>query len=64
MALRKRVFTYQWCGRTETDYVCTHCETIVLDPAKGCQHCKETDDKAKARIAALLAKKKAEVQNG
>lgn len=22
-----------------TDYVCTKCETIVLVPEKGCQHC-------------------------
>jgi hypothetical protein len=55
--MRKREFTYTWCGITEVDYVCERCETIVLEPSLGCQHCHETDEKKTARITALLAAK-------
>jgi hypothetical protein len=37
---RKRTFYYSWCDRTEIDYVCRHCETVILDTAAGCQWCK------------------------
>ncbi|TSA51867.1 MAG: hypothetical protein D4R44_06910 [Actinobacteria bacterium] len=50
--MRKRTFTYH-DGTSETDYVCERCETIVLDPPAGCQHCRETAQKAASRIAKL-----------
>lgn len=59
--MRKRIFEYAWCGLTETDYVCEQCETIVLDPEKGCQHCHETDEKKATRLAAFVAKQREEV---
>lgn len=36
--MRKRTFYYSWCDKTEIDWVCTHCETIVLDGVT-CQWC-------------------------
>jgi len=55
--MRKRSFYYAWCGRTEVDYVCEQCCTIVLDTNKGCQHCSETEAKAKERLARFLAER-------
>jgi hypothetical protein len=55
--MRKREFTYAWCGITEVDYVCERCETIVLDPAAGCQHCHDTNEKRQSRLAAFLQAK-------
>lgn len=37
--IRKRTFYYPWCDKTETDFVCKHCETIVEDVIAGCQWC-------------------------
>lgn len=50
--MRQRTLTY-WDGSTETDYVCERCETIVLDPPAGCQHCRETAEKPAARMLKL-----------
>jgi len=47
--MRQRTLNY-WDGSTETDYVCEHCETIVLVPAAGCQQCRNAKKKATARI--------------
>ena len=44
--MRARTFQYNWCDKTETDYVCERCETIVLDLANGCQHCGMTKTEA------------------
>jgi hypothetical protein len=50
--MRQRTITY-WDGSSETDYVCEHCETIVLVPASGCQWCKQTAEKTAARLLKL-----------
>ena len=60
--MRRREFYYAWCGLTEVDYVCEHCLTIVLDPPAGCQHCHDTEEKARVRLAEFLQKRKAQVQ--
>jgi hypothetical protein len=59
--MRRREFYYAWCNTTEVDYVCERCLTIVLNPQAGCQHCHETEEKARARLAEFLAKRKVEV---
>lgn len=51
--MRQRTFYYSWCGKTETDHVCSHCETIVVDVAAGCQHCSQSAEKSAIRIAKL-----------
>ena len=51
--MRQRTFYYPWCDKTETDYVCEHCETIVLDVAAGCQQCRQSHEKAVQRIEKL-----------
>lgn len=50
--MRQRTFTYHWCGKTEVDYVCSHCETVIVDVDAGCQHCK-----AKAQATAMRIEK-------
>jgi len=55
---RSRMFVYQWCGRTECDVVCTRCETIVLDPSKGCQHCQVKEEKQRAHLLSFLESRK------
>lgn len=50
--MRQRTFHYSWCNKTETDYVCSHCETVIVDVEAGCQHCK-----AKAQATALRIEK-------
>lgn len=57
--MRTRTLTY-WDGSTETSYICERCETIVLDPPSGCQHCHETTEKKNARLAALLPSRQQE----
>ena len=54
---RKRVWTYQWCGRMEVDWVCLKCETIVLDPEKGCQHCRKQSTMKQEKFQAFLARR-------
>ena len=51
--MRQRTFYYTWCNRTETDVVCEHCETIVLDVSAGCQHCRQSHERTAHRIAQL-----------
>ena len=51
--MRQRTFHYNWCGRTETDYVCEHCETIIMDALAGCQHCRQAADRTQARLLKL-----------
>ena len=55
---RQRTFTYAYCGRTEVDYVCRRCETIVLNLATGCQYCAAKTAKQEEQFAVFLAAKK------
>lgn len=55
--LRARTFTYAWCGVTETDYVCTRCDTIVLDGVT-CQQCAPKVRALSERSLAFFASRK------
>lgn len=60
---RKRVHQFVWSGRTETDYVCRRCCTIVPDTTKGCGVCIQADaaqEEQKAKARAFFAERKAQ----
>lgn len=55
--LRRREFAYQWCHKTEVDYVCAHCCTVSLDGVT-CQHCHSERVKKESNLQKFLDSRK------
>jgi transcription initiation factor IIE alpha subunit len=55
---RKRTFHYAWCNRTEVDYVCQRCGTIVVEGE--CLHCTNKAQRQFEKLKALHERTQAE----
>ena len=55
VSLRERTFHFNWCHRSETDYVCMQCGTIAVDGI--CRHCAEVHAKKQERLRVFLAQR-------
>jgi len=58
VTLRERTFSFRWCGKSETDWVCMKCGTIAVDG--GCPHCASVERKKKERLQEFLERKRNE----
>ena len=56
VTLRARTFHFNWCNRTETDYVCMKCGTIAVDGV--CGYCKREAEKKAQNLARFLEMKR------
>ncbi|MDH5667840.1 MAG: hypothetical protein OEY86_07515 [Nitrospira sp.] len=50
--IRIRATHFNWCNRTETDYICTVCESIVLGAS--CLHCERRAQKKAESLRKFL----------
>lgn len=57
VTLRARTFHFNWCNRTETDYVCMTCGSIAVD-GKACRHCERAHQKKQESLRKFLEAKR------
>jgi len=56
VTLRARTFHFNWCDRSETDYVCLTCGSIAVDGTV-CQYCVDVQQKKRERLQRFLEQK-------